>query len=334
MKVFLITEGGEHIGLGHITRCSSLYQAFEEKGIAAELLINGDADIEAFIECKRYRLFDWLADRDRLFGIIDGSNIIIVDSYLADKSLLEKISDVARIPVYIDDNKRLDYPRGIVVNIGVYADGLNYPERENVVYFTGLKYATVRKEFWHVQDRKVRKTLSSVMLTFGGNDASDVTTKVLTFLKGEYPMIRRVVVIGMGFHTLNKVELLRDENTEIIYHPDATGMKEVMINSDVAISAGGQTLYELAATGTPTIGICVADNQEFNLRGWENIGFIKNAGWYDDNRFFERLRKHIDRLADYSDRKGRSDIGRRCVDGQGSRRLVDIIVGATTNAAN
>ena len=78
----------------------------------------------------------------------------------------------------------------------------------------------------------------------------------------------------------------------------------------------------------------MADNKEFNLRGWENIGFIKNAGWYDDNRFFERLRKHIDRLADYSDRKGRSDIGRRCVDGQGSRRLVDIIVGATTNAAN
>ena len=31
MKVFIITEGGKDIGFGHITRCFSLYQAFEEK---------------------------------------------------------------------------------------------------------------------------------------------------------------------------------------------------------------------------------------------------------------------------------------------------------------
>lgn len=31
MKVFILTEGGKDIGFGHITRCLSLYHAFEER---------------------------------------------------------------------------------------------------------------------------------------------------------------------------------------------------------------------------------------------------------------------------------------------------------------
>jgi len=42
MKVFIITEGGKNIGFGHITRCLSLYQAFEEKEIIPEFILNSD----------------------------------------------------------------------------------------------------------------------------------------------------------------------------------------------------------------------------------------------------------------------------------------------------
>ena len=31
MKVFILTESGKNMGFGHITRCLSFYQAFEEK---------------------------------------------------------------------------------------------------------------------------------------------------------------------------------------------------------------------------------------------------------------------------------------------------------------
>lgn len=35
----------------------------------------------------------------------------------------------------------------------------------------------------------------------------------------------------------------------------------LMQKADIAISAGGFTLYELCACGTPTITYCMADNQ-------------------------------------------------------------------------
>jgi len=40
LKAFIITEGSKNIGFGHITRCISLYQAFEERGIIPEFIIN------------------------------------------------------------------------------------------------------------------------------------------------------------------------------------------------------------------------------------------------------------------------------------------------------
>ncbi len=45
MKVIILTEGGEKIGFGHITRGIALCEAFEEKCINPELLVDGDNSI-------------------------------------------------------------------------------------------------------------------------------------------------------------------------------------------------------------------------------------------------------------------------------------------------
>ncbi len=55
-----------------------------------------------------------------------------------------------------------------------------------------------------------------------------------------------------------------------------------MLVSDIAISSGGQTLCELARIGTPTIGICCAQNQQQNLECWRDTSFAEYAGWYND----------------------------------------------------
>ncbi|NLV76359.1 MAG: UDP-2,4-diacetamido-2,4,6-trideoxy-beta-L-altropyranose hydrolase, partial [Tissierellia bacterium] len=45
------------------------------------------------------------------------------------------------------------------------------------------------------------------------------------------------------------------------FYMNVKNMKNLMINNDLAISAGGNTLYELCACGIPTIAIIIADNQ-------------------------------------------------------------------------
>ena len=56
------------------------------------------------------------------------------------------------------------------------------------------------------------------------------------------------------------------------------GLRPLMLGADLAVSGGGVTLLELAATATPTVGVAVAANQDGNLKGLERLDAIHHAG--------------------------------------------------------
>lgn len=326
MKVLIVTEGGKNIGFGHITRCVSLCQAFAEKGITAEFVINGDDTVVDLLKNEKYLLFDWIKNKNKLLEIAKGVEIIIVDSYQADISFYNDISKLVKIPVYIDDTKRLNYPEGIVVNGSICAEELAYPGKEGIVYLLGHKYISLRKEFWKVSEKYINKNISSVLITFGGDDRRDMTPKILKFLNEKYPEFIKNVVIGKGFDNLQEIEHLKDRKTNLIYYPDVETTKEIIFESDIAVSAGGQTLYELARIGVPTIGICFAENQKLNLEGWQKKGFVEYIGRYNDTRLFERIKDVIDNLFSYKERIKRYKISRSLMDGNGGKRVVKTLL--------
>lgn len=322
MKVCILTEGGERVGFGHIARCTSIYQAFEEVGIRPELIVNGDETIRGFVEDKNSRIFDWLSDQETLFAVLGDTDIVFVDSYLADYELYEKISDIARIGVYFDDNMRIEYPKGFVVNGAIFAERMPYPERDGVRYLLGSRYTPLKKEFWDVPEKPIRPILKTAMITFGGADIRNLTPKVLKLLRNTYPRLFKKVIVGSGFRNVAEIEKLKDKNTELIYCQGATEMKKVMLESDVAISAGGQTLYELARVGVPTIAVAVADNQSANVRGWQEVGFAEYAGDGANGELAEKISCKIELMKDSNARECKSKLGRKIIDGAGSSRIV------------
>ena len=116
MKVLIVTEAKRDTGLGHLTRCAALYYAFRRKGVVPEYIVNGDSSSRGLLTVRKYKVFNWLKNKQRLFDEIKGADIAVMDSYLADIDLYKKISGLVKTPVYLDDEKRLDYPGGIVVN--------------------------------------------------------------------------------------------------------------------------------------------------------------------------------------------------------------------------
>ena len=278
MKVLIVTEGGKDIGFGHVMRCVALSQAFQEKDISPELIINGDKTIDDLLKGTRHTIFDWLKKEDELSGYIKGSDIVIIDSYLAGLDLYENISKAVKFPVYIDDNKRLDFPRGVVVNGSIFAERLGYPEKSGVGYLLGTKYALLRRMFWSVPEKAIAAGISKVMLTFGGNDKRGIAPKALKVLCKNYPHLIKNVVIGKAYLNQDRIRKAADKNTNLIYSPDSQKMADLVYESDIAITAAGQSLYELARTGSATIAVAVADNQLNNARGWREAGFIEYAG--------------------------------------------------------
>ena len=97
-----------------------------------------------------------------------------------------------------------------------------------------------------------------------------------------------------------------------------------MLNSDMAISACGQTLNELASVGVPTIGVCIAENQLGNIKGWEKIGFLEYAGWYSMGNILEKIKNVIEHLKNSKERKNKFKIAKKFINGKGSSRIIKI----------
>lgn len=320
-----MTEGGKDIGFGHITRCKSLCQAFEKNGIIPTFITNNNKAVKDLLKDKNHHIFNWSEEQDELFGIIKNADIVIIDSYLADINLYRKVSEIIKVPVYFDDNMRLDYPKGVIVNGNIFAEELNYPTRDEIAYLLGCRYLPLRREFWENTEKEVRWNIKTVMVTFGGDDARSMTPKVLRLLAKEYPDIAKNVVIGKAFQNINEIRAEADDKTKIIYFPDAQGMKNIMIESDIAISLGGQTLYELAAISVPAIAVVVAENQLNNVRGCQKAGFIEYAGWWEDIQFLEGIAQSLKSLQDRELRENMAKIGRSLIDGNGASRVVEEI---------
>jgi len=320
MKVFIITEGGRRFGFGHVTRCISLYQAYAQQKIRAQILVNADNSVRSVLKDTNYMILDWLKHRNRLLRLISGSDIVIVDSYMADYLFYIKISRICRIAIYIDDNKRVSFPEGTVLNGSIYAETLNYPERKGVDYLLGVLYVPVRKAFWNAPRKVISKNVKSVMISFGGTKkVSGAMREVLKFLGRQYPGLKKNVVMGgIPNKEAADVERCGDSNTRFIYAATTDRLKHIMLKADLAISAGGQTLYELARIGVPTIGICIADNQRRNILGWQRAGFLTQAA----SPLHKNLILAMDGLASKAKRERISRIGRALVDGRGAERVV------------
>ena len=112
MNIFIFTEGGKKYGLGHVARCSSIYQAFIKKGFIPRFLINGDDSVDSILKNVDFEIFNWLND----FSFLKSSDIVIIDSYYADFNIYEQIIIVEYTLSSINDGSYYRYNYNITVD--------------------------------------------------------------------------------------------------------------------------------------------------------------------------------------------------------------------------
>lgn len=321
MKLYIFTEGSIDIGFGHITRCIALYRQFEQRGWAPKLIIRGDKTIQSLVAKIDCIFADWLDPHVLRQYLPNKIDIAIVDSYLADTKIFSKISRSVNLIVCIDDNNRLDYPKGIVVNGNIHANLLAYKNNTGQSYLLGPTFTMLREEFSDVPKKMIRKKIQHILITFGGDDIRKMTPKILTALDAAYPEMKKITIIGAGFKHTKQLLNQQNNNTSFVINPSSSCIKELMINTDIAISGGGQTLYELACTGTPTIGIGIADNQICNIHELAKQGIIINVGMWDVENITENVIHGISSINSMEKRSMLSHLGQKYVDGKGAYRV-------------
>jgi len=326
MNVFFITEASSRVGFGHISRCISLNNAFKEKDINPRFIVKGDESIEQLIGSNKIYLLNWLENTEKLYDLINNADVVIIDSYNYDERIVKMLDENVKLPVFIDDNNILTYPRGIVINSSVHAEDIDYLNNPEIDYLLGAQYAMLKDTFWDPPNITLKEEIRTLIVTLGIGDHHNLTPKLIEFLNEKVPEIKKQIVIGKHFKNIEEIKKVKDETCELIYFPDAKEMKNLMLNSDIAISSGGQTSYELMALNIPSIIIAVVDNQIDSVKKLNEIGISIYAGWWEQEDLFDVVLQSIKTLTPLENRRKMIIKSQKFIKPDGSRDVVNFII--------
>lgn len=342
MSILIRVDAGTRMGSGHVMRCMALAQAAQQQGHSVMFLCHqmlpGALHQRLLTEGMQITLHDEslgsVADAQRTIQVYqqEQSCALVLDGYHFDtdyQRLLRK-ADIAFL--MIDDNAHAEaYYSNWILNQNIHANEAMYTERESYTeLLLGTRYALLRKEFWEWRgwQREIPEAAQHVLITMGGSDPDNVTQKVLESLKSmpsaNAPTFR-VVIGGSNPHRADLEAFTAQSDLSVELLHNVTDMPSLMAWADVAISAGGSTVWELCMMGVPTITIIVADNQRQLVHGLDTNDCVQNLGYYEavsSESIFLTIHRLID---DHTFRKNLSDTMRQVVDGFGADRVFKIL---------
>ncbi len=330
-------DAGPDVGTGHAMRCLALAQgwkdghgevvfaqaetlpAFEERvrreGIPVVSLSaepGSPADAKATADLARERHAAWT----------------VLDGYRFDGRFQEAIVAAGSRLLAIDDFGHAgSYPADLVLNQNAGAEASLYSKKgEHTQLLLGPRYVLLRRTVraGAVRDRSVPPTASRVLVTFGGVDSHDLTSKTLRGLgRTKLPNLQVRVIVGPGNPHVARLEAaVKGSHAQVRLERDPGDMAGLMAWADLAIAGAGTTSWELAYLGVPSLLVATADNQRSVAENLAAAGACVSLGWYEDVTE-DRIADAVRRLAsDAPSRQELSRRGRELVDGEGVPRVV------------
>ena len=137
----------------------------------------------------------------------------------------------------------------------------------------GTDYLLLREEFKNLPEIEVRDKVHNILITVGGYDTRNLTPKIIKALNSidfdeiddqyiDNENLHIDIVIGPSFDNIDQIVTeVEKSSLDISLNFNVKKMSKLMIKSEIAISSGGSTLYELAATKTPALVMLQAENQ-------------------------------------------------------------------------
>lgn len=343
--IYIRTDGNERIASGHLVRCLTIAEAIVRQGGSVKFLVSDETsrkELQQRIEQKTERIqglkpFEILVlgtdyrkpeqELPLLERIFSGekNSLLLLDSYFVTPEYLESLKKMTRV-FYLDDLQLFDYPVDGVINYDLKVDAGFYQSARHR-YLEG-KYAPLREQFRDV-DYRVRERAKDLLLTTGGTDPTGFCERFLTYFFAQPDALQWNVhvVVGSMFTKKQTLAQMAAGRKNLFLYQNVSDMAELMKKCDLAISAGGTTLFELCAVGVPALSISVSENQLPCNRAFEHAGLISYEGeaWREDlpGHLYAKVMEIGSNL---SWRQAVSKRQRTAIDGKGADRIAEILL--------
>lgn len=329
--VYIRTDMNQRIATGHMMRCLAIADAVKALGGETIFLV-ADRHAEQLLAAKGYRYYilnspwDQMEEElDCLLEIISKECIekILVDSYQITETYLKKLKKYVKI-VLIDDLYLFDYPVNEIICYANYYRQFEYSRMNYEALYLGTKYAPLRQAFYPNKKKRIEDKIHRILICSGGSDCYGIVKDLLDKLKNQYEWIDAICgrysdsfdTLHEAYHTYSNIRVLKTVDD----------MENYMAQADVVISAGGTTLYELCAMGTPAISYALADNQLRNVEQFHEDGIILYAGDVRKQDIISNIMNYLEQYEQASVRLEKSKKMQELVDGKGALRIAELLL--------
>lgn len=329
VQVVMRADGGPGIGLGHVRRCVALAEALRGRGAAVTFVVPDHPALLATVADAGFPARTVEAGEaatlvvTRVIARELGATAVVLDGYDIREDALR--TALAPLTVVIDDLGDRELPVDVVINGNVYAPRLGYRVAPHTLVLTGSRYAILRAELADAPERPVRSRVENVLITLGGGDASGLMPALLSTVARAVPRAEIDAVLGPLAPPGLDGAMVAAARTRV--HRAPASLRTLMCQADVAVSGGGQTLYELAAVGVPAVAIELAQNQRLNIESLVAVGGTIAAGGASAPDLASRVGGLVAQLdGDPARRQAMARAGRGALDGRGANRVADVLV--------
>jgi UDP-2,4-diacetamido-2,4,6-trideoxy-beta-L-altropyranose hydrolase len=253
---------------------------------------------------------------------------VVVDGYHFGAAYQTGIKAAGLSLLFLDDFGHAEtYAADIVVNQNTYASEALYVGRKPTTrLLLGTQYALLRREFRTLahRERHIPDSGRNILVTLGGSDPENVTHTVIQALKDARDLDCEVIVVaGSSNPNYTQLQAAADEAPhKFQVKRNVMDMPGLMGWADMAIAAGGTTVWELAFMGLPALLIALSDNQRQSVESLDTLGAAVSLGWHATLSGSEIAAAASHLLATPSIRASMSERGQSLVDGLGASRVL------------
>ena len=332
--LYIRVDANETIATGHVMRCLSIADAAKKFGEDTTFIMADDG-AEQLVKNTGYNTIilhtpwnDMDEEIGKLSDIIRKKDIarLLIDSYQVTEKYLKMLSEETKV-TYIDDLDKFIYPVDTLICYAAYAEKFDHTSKyRNTKLLLGTKYAPLRQEFCGLKNKKISDKIEKILVLSGGTDRMNVLQQILDAAVS-FDNIHIDAICGIYNPNFDMLCKRYDSCENISLHRSTDNIISYMQSADVAISAGGTTLYELCACGTPTISYVIADNQIDNATWFEKNNIIMIAGDARTDNIGHNLKDILSVYRDPEYRKNVSNKMQKIVDGSGAERIAKCLIG-------
>ena len=331
-KIIIRADGSKRIGFGHLKRAILLSEhLFITRNIKTVLISKIDGEIIPLIKRSNVELVQVASSystSDEIDFIHDKIKKINPRFFVLD--VLE--SDIN--PLYMNALNRMNIPIIAItddsymreINVDLILNGnpnqleVDYGDQKGK-YLLGPKYFLMSKDYANIRVSQPKK-VKNLLLTLGGSDHNDLIFKTLEAIGGVNEIKELLIISSKAAGYVERLNnFLLKYNKKTTLHLDVPTLSPFFAKADIAITAGGNTLFERIASGVPGATICQLTRQMEIADCFERLGVNFNIG-FGLNLSATAIQEKIQMfISDFESLLSQSKESRNIVDGKGLIRF-------------